>query len=69
MLIHHKPMWDALMPSSFSEMDPYLEASLRTTFHCAFGAQMMRQLAPKLRPRYLVPLADDPLRAAGKRQA
>src|SRR5215212_8572006 len=43
-----------LMPSPFSGMDPYLEGSLWTTFHFAFGAEIVRQLAPKLRPRYLV---------------
>jgi hypothetical protein len=35
-------------------MDPYLEGSLWTTFHFAFGAEIVRQLAPRLRPRYLV---------------
>src|SRR5262245_49591645 len=42
------------MPSPFPGMDPYLEGSLWTTFHFAFGAEIVRQLAPKLRPRYLV---------------
>lgn len=41
------------MPSPFPGMDPYLEGSLWTTFHFAFGAEMLRQLAPRLRPRYL----------------
>jgi hypothetical protein len=35
-------------------MDPYLEGSLWTTFHFALGAEIVRQLAPRLRPRYLV---------------
>jgi hypothetical protein len=35
-------------------MDPYLEGALWTTFHFAFGAEIVRQLAPRLRPRYLV---------------
>jgi len=35
-------------------MDPYLEGALWTTFHFAFGAEIVRQLAPQLRPRYLV---------------
>jgi hypothetical protein len=35
-------------------MDPYLEGGLWTTFHFSFGAELVRQLAPKLRPRYLV---------------
>lgn len=41
------------MPSPFPGMDPYLEGSLWTTFHFAFGAELLRQLAPRLRPRYL----------------
>ena len=41
------------MPSPFPGMDPYLEGSLWTTFHFAFGAEIIRQLAPRLRPRYL----------------
>ena len=47
------------MPSPFSGMHPYLEGAryivpLRTTFHFAFGAEIVRQLALRLRPRYLV---------------
>jgi hypothetical protein len=42
------------MPAPFPGMDPYLEGSLWTTFHFAFGAEIVRQLAPRLRPRYLV---------------
>jgi hypothetical protein len=42
------------MPSPFPGMDPYLEGALWTTFHFAFGAEIVRQLAPRLRPRYLV---------------
>lgn len=41
------------MPSPFPGMDPYLEGSLWTTFHFTVGAELVRQLAPKLRPRYL----------------
>lgn len=41
------------MPSPFPGMDPYLEGSLWTTFHFAFSAELLRQLAPRLRPRYL----------------
>lgn len=33
-------------------MDPYLEGELWTTFHFAFGTEIVRQLAPRLRPRY-----------------
>jgi hypothetical protein len=35
-------------------MDPYLEGSLWTTVHFALSAEIVRQLAPRLRPRYLV---------------
>jgi len=41
------------MPSPFPGMDPYLEGSLWTTFHFGLGAEIIRQLAPKLRPRYV----------------
>lgn len=41
------------MPAPFPGMDPYLEGALWTTFHFSFGAELVRQLAPKLRPRYL----------------
>lgn len=42
------------MPSPFPGMDPYLEGSLWTTFHFSLAAEIVRQLAPKVRPRYLV---------------
>ena len=42
------------MPSPFPGMDPYLEGSLWTTFHFSFAAEIVRELAPRLRPRYLV---------------
>jgi hypothetical protein len=35
-------------------MDPYLEGTLWTTVHFSLSAEIVRQLAPKLRPRYLV---------------
>jgi hypothetical protein len=35
-------------------MDPYLEGSLWTTVHFSLSAEIVRQLAPKVRPRYLV---------------
>ena len=41
------------MASPFPGMDPYLEGGLWTTFHFAFGAELIRQLAPRLRPHYL----------------
>jgi hypothetical protein len=34
-------------------MDPYLEGSLWTTVHSQLSAEIARQLAPRLRPRYL----------------
>lgn len=42
------------MPSPFPGMDPYLEGALWTTAHFALSAEIVRQLAPRLRPRYLV---------------
>src|SRR5437667_9098774 len=41
------------MPSPFSGMDPYLEGSLWMTVHTQLSAEIARQLAPKLRPKYL----------------
>ena len=41
------------MPSPFPGMDPYFEGALWTTFHFAFGAEIIRNIAPRLRPRYL----------------
>jgi hypothetical protein len=34
-------------------MDPYLEGDLWTTVHAQLGTEIVRQLVPKLRPRYL----------------
>lgn len=41
------------MPSPFPGMDPFLEGSLWMTVHTQLSAEIARQLAPKLRPRYL----------------
>src|SRR5207237_2291550 len=41
------------MPSPFPGMDPYLEGSLWMTVHAQLSAEIARQLAPKLRPKYL----------------
>lgn len=41
------------MPSPFPGMDPYLEGSLWTTLHAALANEIVRQLAPRLRPRYV----------------
>ena len=42
------------MPLPFPGMDPYLEGALWTTVHFSLSAEIVHQLAPKLRPRYLV---------------
>ncbi len=42
------------MPSPFPGMDPYLEGSLWTTLHFSLGAEIVRQLAPRLPENYLV---------------
>jgi hypothetical protein len=41
------------MPSPFPGMDPYLEGSSWMNVHAQLSAEIARQLAPKLRPRYL----------------
>ncbi len=41
------------MPSPFPGMDPYLEGTYWMAFHAQLIAEIARQLAPKLRPRYL----------------
>ena len=41
------------MPSPFPGMDPYLEGALWTTLHHSLGTEIVRQLAPKLRPKYV----------------
>ena len=41
------------MPSPFPGMDPYLEGSSWISFHTQLTAEIARQLAPKLRPKYL----------------
>lgn len=41
------------MPSPFPGMDPYLEGSLWTSLHFTLGAEIVRQLAPQLRPKYV----------------
>ena len=46
------------MPSPFPGMDPYLEGALWTTFHFTFGAEIVRQLNPKLRPHYVALLVE-----------
>src|SRR5262249_48755428 len=47
------PMIEDIMPSPFPGMDPYLEGSLWMTVHTQLSAEIARQLAPKLRPKYL----------------
>lgn len=41
------------MPNPFPGMDPYLEGPLWTTVHSNLVEEIARQLAPKLRPKYL----------------
>lgn len=42
------------MSNPFPGMDPYLEGDLWTTVHTDLCAEIARQLAPKLRPKYVV---------------
>ncbi len=42
------------MPSPFLGMDPYLESYEWTSVHHSLSAQIARQLAPKVRPKYIV---------------
>jgi hypothetical protein len=41
------------MPNPFPGMDPYLESDLWATVHTDLCAEIARQLAPKLRPKYV----------------
>src|SRR5579883_1198617 len=41
------------MPNPFPGMDPYLEGDLWTTVYTDLCAEIARQLAPKLRPKYV----------------
>jgi len=41
------------MPSPFPGMDPYLEGGRWMTVHAQLTAEVARQLAPKLRPKYV----------------
>ena len=42
------------MPSPFPGMDPYLEGSEWVSVHVELSSEMARQLAPKVRPKYIV---------------
>lgn len=42
------------MPSPFRGMDPFLESELWTSVHFALSAEIVRQLAPRVQPKYLV---------------
>src|SRR6266478_2297331 len=42
------------MPNPFPGMDPYLEGDLWTSVHTDLSAEIARQLAPKVRPKYVV---------------
>src|SRR3954451_11579341 len=41
------------MPSPFPGMDPYLEGSLWMSVRSPLAVEIIRQLNPKLRPRYI----------------
>ncbi len=41
------------MPSPFPGMDPYLEGSLWMSVHAPLAVEIVKQLTPKLRPRYM----------------
>src|SRR5947209_14197965 len=41
------------MPNPFPGMDPYLEGDLWTSVHTDLTAEIARQLAPKVRPKYV----------------
>lgn len=45
------------MPSPFPGMDPYLEGSEWTSLHAELCSEIARQLAPQLRPKYVVRLS------------
>jgi hypothetical protein len=45
------------MPSPFPGMDPYLEGSEWTSVHIELSSEIVRQLAPKVRPKYIVRMA------------
>lgn len=42
------------MPSPFPGMDPYLEGSEWQSVHTELSSEIARQLAPKVRPKYIV---------------
>ena len=42
------------MPSPFPGMDPYLEGSEWSSVHTELSSEIARQLAPKLRPKYII---------------
>lgn len=44
------------MPSPFPGMDPYLEGAAWMGFHTMLSAEIVRQLNPRLRPRYVATL-------------
>jgi hypothetical protein len=49
------------MPSPFPGMDPYLEGSEWVSVHAELSSEIARQLAPKLRPKYIVRTIPIPL--------
>jgi len=41
------------MPNPFPGMDPYLEGDLWTSLHLDLTAEFVRQLSPRLHPKYV----------------
>lgn len=54
------------MPSPFPGMDPYLEGSAWQSFHGQYIAELARQLAPKIRPKYLALMGERELVSLGR---
>ena len=44
---------DLIVPNPFPGMDPYLEGDLWMTVHTDLCVEIARQLAPKIRPKYV----------------
>ena len=46
------------MPSPFPGMDPWLEGSLWSSVHAQLSVEIVRQIAPRIRPRYIALIAE-----------
>src|SRR5438132_9033972 len=49
----HRRHKESTMPSPFPGLDPYLEGSRWLGVHSQLCAEIARQLAPRLRPKYV----------------